>query len=104
MSTLESRTSGELERPHHKPGVIWKPSNSVHKNPTEVDEAYWPLLPEFRAGNQSTCAVVANPREKNQGRQRATYVDTGLNNVKEEANCMGNRVVWQAMSTRGRQW
>ena len=43
---------------------------------------------------------------KNRGRQRATYVDThlkdtghGLNTVEEVANCMGNRDVWQAMST-----
>ena len=46
--------------------------------------------------------------KKNKGRQRATYVDTllkdtGLNTVDEVANCMGNRDVWQAMSTRGRQ-
>ena len=80
----------------------------LSNNPTETDEVAGHCYrnPELVASE----LVLRQPNygRKKRRRQRTTFVDislkdTGLKTVYEVANYIGNRDVWQAMSTRVRQ-
>ena len=85
-----SRASGELERPHHKPGVIWKSSKALNKNPTpswSSFKSFWgsdvipPLyIPSTLLSSSCASTSTSDMRAMSSAKSRSEHhcVDYGL--------------------------